>query len=83
MIQGYALIQKRFEENAAELNQALALIQKAARSPALATDMGRGLVDIMGRYTTTFLWLQQDDEGLLKEPGGFSGGILPTPGPID
>jgi hypothetical protein len=78
LIQGYALNQKRFEENAAELKQALALIQKAARSPALATDMGRGLVDIMGRYTTTFLWLQQYDEGLLKEPGGFPGGILPT-----
>ncbi len=46
-------------------------------------DMGRGLVDIMGRYTTTFLWLQQYDEGLLKEPGGFPGGILPTPSPID
>jgi prophage maintenance system killer protein len=79
LIQGYALNQKRFEENAAELKQALALIQKAAKSPALATDMGRGLVDIMGRYTTTFLWLQQYDEGLLKEPGGFPGGILPTP----
>jgi prophage maintenance system killer protein len=79
LIQGYALNQKRFEENAAELKQALALIQKAAKSPALATDMGRGLVDIMGRYTTTFLWLQQYDEGLLKEPGGFPGGTLPTP----
>lgn len=79
LIQGYALNRKRFEENAAELKQALALIQKAAKSPALATDMGRGLVDIMGRYTTTFLWLQQYDEGLLKEPGGFPGGTLPTP----
>jgi prophage maintenance system killer protein len=79
LIQGYAINQKRFEENAAELTQALALIQKAAKSPALATDMGRGLVDIMGRYTTTFLWLQQYDEGLLKEPGGFPGGTLPTP----
>jgi len=79
LIQGYALNQKRFEENAAELKQALALIQKAAKSPALATDMGRGLVDIMGRYTTTFLWLQQYDVGLLKEPGGFPGGILSTP----
>jgi hypothetical protein len=28
--------------------------------------------------TTTFLWLQQYDEGLLKEPGGFPGGSLPT-----
>jgi hypothetical protein len=41
--------------------------------------MGRGLVDIMGRYTQTFLWLQQYDEGLLKSPEGFSGGILADP----
>ncbi len=41
--------------------------------------MGRGLVDIMGRYTATFLWLQQYDEGLLKEPGGQPGGTLPSP----
>ncbi|WP_020586181.1 virulence protein RhuM/Fic/DOC family protein [Desulfobacter curvatus] len=79
LIQGYAVNQKRFEENAAELKQALALIQKAAQSPALATDMGRGLIDIMGRYTHTFLWLQQYDEGLLKSPAGISGGTLPTP----
>lgn len=79
LIKGYAVNQQRFEENAAELKQALALIQKAAKSPALATDMGRGLVDIMGRYTATFLWLQQYDEGLLKEPGGIPGGTLATP----
>jgi hypothetical protein len=51
LIQGYTINQQRFEENAAELTQALALIQKAAQSPVLETDMGRGLVDIMGRYT--------------------------------
>jgi len=79
LIQGYAVNQQRFEENAAELKQALELIQKAAKSSALATDMGRGLVDIMGRYTTTFLWLQQYDEGLLKDPVGFPGGTLATP----
>ena len=79
LIRGYTINQQRFEENAAELTQALALIQKTAKSPVLETDMGRGLVDIMGRYTQTFLWLQQYDEGLLKEPGGFPGGTLPTP----
>ncbi len=79
LVQGYTLNQQRFKENAAELKQALALIQKAAQSPALATDMGRGLIDIMGRYTQTFLWLQQYDEGLLKSPAGISGGTLPTP----
>ena len=61
LIKGYAINQQRFEENEVELKQALALIQKVAKSPALATDMGWGLVDSMGRYTQTFLWLQQMD----------------------
>ena len=79
LVQGYAINRQRFEQNAAELQQALSLIQKAARSPALATNMGRGLVDIMTRYTQTFLWLQQYDEGLLETPKGQTGGRLPAP----
>ncbi len=79
LVKGYAINQQRFDQNAAELKQALALIQKTAHSPSLATDMGRGLVDIIGRYTQTFLWLQQYDEGLLEAPKGHAGGILPDP----
>lgn len=45
----------------------------------LAADMGRIWVDILSRYTQTFLWLQQYDEGLLKEPEGQFGGKLTTP----
>ena len=79
LIQGYTLNQVRFEKNAAELEQALALIQKAAQSPGLSGDSGRGLIDIVSRYTQTFLWLQRYDEGLLEEPAGQSGGVLPSP----
>jgi Virulence protein RhuM family len=79
LVQGYAINKQRFEQNAVELQQTLSLIQKTAHSPALATDMGRGLVDIMGRYTQTFLWLQQYDEGLLETPEGQTGGKLTTP----
>jgi len=79
LVQGYSVNQKRFQQNAAELQQALALIRQAARIPSLASDMGRGLVDIMSRYTQTFLWLQQYDEGLLKDPKGHTGGSLPSP----
>ncbi|QJD60690.1 hypothetical protein HG264_18300 [Pseudomonas sp. gcc21] len=75
---GYALSQTRFEKNAPELEQALKLIQKAAQSPELSGDAGRGLVDIVSRYTQTFLWLQRYDEGLLEEPDGESGGKLPS-----
>jgi len=82
LVQGYSINQQRFEQNAEELTQALALIQKTAQSPALETDMGRGLVDIIGRYTQTFLWLQQYDEGLLKAPEGKPGGSLANPSDV-
>ncbi len=78
LVRGYTLNQTRFEKNAAELEQALKLIQKAAQSPELSGDAGRGLVDIVSRYTQTFLWLQRYDEGLLDEPDGESGGKLPS-----
>lgn len=78
LVQGYSLNRTRFEQNAAELEQALALIRNAARSPALTTEAGSGLVEIVSRYTQTFLWLQRYDEGMLNEPGGQRGGRLPT-----
>jgi len=78
LVQGYSLDQKRFDQNAAELQQAIALINKTAQSPQLTTDAGRGLVDIVSSYTQSFLWLQRYDEGLLEEPKGQAGGILPT-----
>lgn len=79
LVQGYTLNQHRFDKNAAELQQALLLIQKAAQSPELSGDAGRGLVDIVSRYTQTFLWLQRYDEGLLKDPVGQRGGLLLAP----
>lgn len=78
LVQGYTLNQQRFEENALALEKALDLVRKAAQSPELNTDAGRGLVEIVSRYTQTFLWLQRYDEGLLDEPAGQSGGQLPS-----
>ena len=74
LTQGYTLNQQRFEENAKELEAALTLIRKTAASADLITDTGRGLVEIVSRYTQTFLWLQRYDEGLLNEPQGQPGG---------
>jgi len=76
--QGYTLNKQRFEHNAAELEQALALIRKTAQSPALTAEAGSGLVEIVSRYTQTFLWLQRYDEGMLTEPKGHEGGQLPS-----
>ena len=78
LLKGYALNQKRLQQNAAELEQALALIQKTAASPELTLESGRASVAIVSRYTQTFLWLQQYDEGLLGEPKGENGGALPS-----
>ena len=80
LIHGYSLDRVRFEQNAAELEAALALVKKAAAGQALTSEQGRGLVDVIARYTQTFLWLQRYDEGLLSEPVGHPGGELPTLG---
>lgn len=75
---GYTLNRQRFEANSKELEAALNLIRKAAASGELSVESGRGLVEVIARYTQTFLWLQRYDEGLLAEPAGQKGGMLPT-----
>lgn len=78
LTRGYTLNRERFEANARELEAALELVRKTARTPDLGLEGGRGLVEIVSRYTQTFLWLQRYDEGLLTEPVGSPGGLLPT-----
>ena len=78
LTKGYILNQHRFEQNAKELEAALSLIKKTAQSPDITAEAGSGLVEIVSRYTQTFLWLQRYDEGLLVEPHGQAGGVLPT-----
>lgn len=78
LTQGWTLNRQRFETNALELEAALALVRKAAQSPALDTRSGRGLVDIVSRYAQTFLLLQRYDEGLLTDPEAQPGGTLPS-----
>jgi len=77
LTRGYTLHRQRFEQNARELEAALNLVRTAAAGDRLTTDQGRGLVDIIARYTRTFLLLQRYDEGLLTEPLGSVGGMLP------
>jgi len=80
LVRGYSLDRKRFERNARELESALTLVRSVAAGEALTTDQGRGLVDVIARYTQTFLLLQRYDEGLLVEPRGIAGGVLPAVG---
>lgn len=76
LLQGYTINEQRFDKNAAELQQALILINKVTKTSEFNADMGKGLIDIISRYTQTFLWLQKYDEGLLEEPQGQLGGVL-------
>ena len=78
LMQGWTLDRARFEHNASELEAALALVRKTAQSPDLIADTGRGLVEIVSRYTQNFLLLQRYDEGLLTDPNGTSGGVMPS-----
>jgi len=78
LTQGFSIDRQRFESNASELEAALELVRRTAQSPDLSEDAGRGLVEIVSRYTQTFLLLQRYDEGLLKEPSGTKGGTLPS-----
>ena len=78
LTEGYTLDRQRLQANARELDAALQLVKKAAQSPDLQADTGRGLVDIVTRYAQTFLLLQRYDEGLLTEPPEVPGGVLPT-----
>ena len=78
LTQGWTLNRERFEANARELEAALSLVRKAAQSPELLTDAGRGLVEIVSRYAQTFLLLQRYDEGLLTAPPTQTGGVLQT-----
>jgi prophage maintenance system killer protein len=79
LVRGYTLNQQRFARNAEELETALNLVRRAAAGEALTSDQGRGLVDVIARYTQTFLLLQGYDEGLLSEPKGVPGGVLLAP----
>jgi prophage maintenance system killer protein len=77
LVRGYALDRRRLEANANELEAALKLVRATLNSPALTAEAGQGMAEIIVRYTQTFLWLQRYDEGLLTDPRGHPGGVLP------
>ncbi|MDI6808323.1 MAG: RhuM family protein [Candidatus Eisenbacteria bacterium] len=70
LTRGITINRQRLETNAKEIEAALDLLRRTIASPQLTTDMGRGLVEVIARYTHTFLWLQRYDKRLLTEPRG-------------
>lgn len=75
LVKGYTVDQRRLAENADELTKALELVRRSAGS-IRHLEEGQGLVDVISRYTRTFLWFQQHDEGRLTKPEGQRGGRL-------
>lgn len=61
LTQGWTLSRQRFELNARELEAAMALVKKAAQSPELQGDTGRGLVvrvaPVFCFWRTVIFWL--------------------------
>jgi prophage maintenance system killer protein len=78
LVRGVTINRQRLETNAREIEAALELARRAVASQQLTTDMGRGLVEVIARFTHTFLLLQRYDKGLLTEPKGEPGGGLPS-----
>lgn len=78
LIKGYTIDERRLADNRQELEAALELVRRVAHSAQLTTDQGKGLVDVITRYTRTYLLLQQYDEGTLVEPHGREAGYVLT-----
>jgi prophage maintenance system killer protein len=79
LTRGYVLDQERLKQNAQELDAVLRLARRVLAHPEFPLEAGRGLAEIVTRYTQTFLWLQSYDEGRLTEPHGRAEGLLFTP----
>ncbi len=65
LVRGFTLNRQRFEDSARELEASLVLVRKTASGDMLTTDQGRGLVDIIARYTQMMIRLVTN---MLAEP---------------
>jgi len=77
LTRGFTLNRHRLEANARQLEAALELVRRAAQGE-ISSDQGRGLLDVITRYTRSFLLLQRYDDRSLVDPVGTPGGTLPT-----
>ena len=70
LIKGYALNETRLRQlsnNLLELEQIVKKIQLSSNSEQLKLDEAKGLLDIIGKYTRTFVLLNQYDSNQLPE----------------
>ncbi|PID84052.1 hypothetical protein CSB09_02760 [Candidatus Gracilibacteria bacterium] len=70
IINGYAVNKKRLEEKGySELEKTLQIFKKTLKSGGLSSDEAFGLLEIITKYTNSWLLLQKYDENTLKESG--------------
>lgn len=62
LVQGYAVNQHRLEQ----LNQIVQVIQQSGSSDSVQLNEAKGLIDILGVYTRSFILLNQYDSNSLK-----------------
>jgi prophage maintenance system killer protein len=68
LLRGYTLHERRLAERGlAEAQQAIALLARTLTSQALVTDEGRAVLDVVQRYSRSWRWLLEYDEGRLSE----------------
>jgi death-on-curing family protein len=70
LVQGYTLNEKRLQQvaqNMQQLEQAVKLIQQSGDSGELSTTEAKGLLDIITKYTQSFILLNQFDSNNLPD----------------
>jgi len=66
LLRGFTLNERRLRERGlGKLEQTVGLLARTLRSNALVTDDGRAVLDVVQRYTRTWRWLLEYDEGRL------------------
>jgi death-on-curing family protein len=69
ILKGYALNQKRLEQNFNEFQQEIELLQKAIKQNLNEVE-AKGFLDIVTKYAKSWILLNQFDENRLKTPKG-------------
>lgn len=68
LIRGYTLHERRLAERGlAEAEQALALLTRTLTAHALVTDEGQAVLEVVQRYSRSWRWLLEYDDGRLSE----------------
>jgi len=70
ILKGYALNQKRLQKNFKEFKQEIELITNAIKSSNLKEIEAKGFLDIVTKYTKSWVLLNQFDENRLSIPKG-------------